>query len=388
MKVLFLTHSFPRSRGDAPGSFLLRLAEALRGEGTEVHVVAPGARGLAAEESFDGVPVERFRYAPRRYETLAYTGTMAEDVRASFAAKLALVGFLGSEFRTAVRAARRTEPDIVHAHWWFPGGLVGSWMNGLSRVPLVTTLHGTDVRLARSVGVARPLFRSVIARSTTVTAVSRWLAGEARALVPGVEPVVAPMPVADELFAPGGVRSTDRLLFVGRLNKQKGLALLLRALAITETGAALDVIGDGPDEPELRHLSGELGVADRVSWLGIRRQPALAEYYRRAAALIVPSVDEGLGLVAVEGLLCEAPVIAFASGGVTDSVRHDVTGILVPPGDVGALAGAIDGLLRRSDRGATLGRAGRLHALSAFAPASVARRYMEIYLGALASRAT
>jgi glycosyltransferase involved in cell wall biosynthesis len=387
MRVLFLTHSFPRSRGDAPGSFVLRLAEAMRGEGADVHVVAPGARGLSAEESFDGVPVERFRYAPRRYETLAYTGTMAEDVRASFTAKLALVGFLGSEFRTAIRAARRLEPDLVHAHWWFPGGLVGSWLNGLSRVPLVTTLHGTDVRLARSVSVARPLFRSVVARSATVTAVSRWLADEARALMPGVEPIVAPMPVADELFTPGGVRSTDRLLFVGRLNSQKGLALLLRALAITETRAGLDVVGSGPDEAELRRLAGELGVADRVSWFEPLPQPQLAEFYRRAAALIVPSVDEGLGMVAVEGLLCEAPVVAFASGGVTDSVRHDVTGVLVPPGDVAALARAIDGVLRRADRGAALGRAGRLHALSTFAPASVARHYVEIYQGALASRA-
>ena len=387
MKVLFLTHSFPRAHGDAPGSFVLRLAEALRAEGADVHVVAPGALGLASEESFDGVPVERFRYAPRRYETLAYTGTMAEEVRASLTAKIALIGFLGSEFRTAVRAARRMEPDLVHAHWWFPGGLVGSWVNGLARVPLVTTLHGTDIRLARSVGVARALFRSVVSRSATVTVVSRWLAGEARSLARGVDPVVAPMPVADELFTPGGERSTDQLLFVGRLNRQKGIELLLRALAIAQSAPLLDVVGAGPDEEDLRRLTAELGLTDRVSWHGTQSQPRLADFYRRAAALVVPSVDEGLGLVAVEGLLCEAPVIAFASGGLTDTVRHEVTGLLVPPGDVPALAAAIDDLLRRPDRGAALGRAGRLHALATFAPSSVARRYMEIYQSALASRA-
>ena len=69
MKVLFLTHSFPRRAGDAPGSFVLRLATALRGEGIETRVVAPAAPGLAHAESFDDVRVERFRYAPRRYET-------------------------------------------------------------------------------------------------------------------------------------------------------------------------------------------------------------------------------------------------------------------------------------------------------------------------------
>jgi len=388
MKVLFLTHSFPRADGDAPGSFVLRLAQALREQDAEVRVVAPGADGLAAADSFDGVSVERFRYAPRRYETLAYTGTMAEDVRASFGAKLALVGFLGSEFRSAVSAARSFEPDVVHAHWWFPGGLVGSWLNGLSRLPLVTTLHGSDVRLARGVGVAGPLFRHVLARSAAVTTVSRWLASEARAIDRHADPIVAPMPVADELFAPGGARTPDRLLFVGRLNRQKGIEHLLRALAVTRDALELDVIGSGPDEDELRRLAGELGVGNRIRWHGSLPQPALAGFYRSAAALVVPSVGEGLGLVAVEALLCETPVIAFDSGGVTDVVRHGSTGILVPPSEPAALAAAVDALLARPDRGAALGQAGRLHALATFAPASAARRYAEIYRAAIDARAT
>jgi glycosyltransferase involved in cell wall biosynthesis len=388
MRVLFLTHSFPRVLGDAPGSFVLRLAHALREENIDVHVVAPGAGGLSAVDSFDGVGVERFRYAPRRYETLAYSGTMAEDVRTSLSAKLALVGFLGSEFRSAVGAARRFEPDLVHAHWWFPGGLVGSWLNGLRHVPLVTTLHGTDVRLARGVSVARPLFRHVLARSAAVTTVSHWLASEARALVPHTEPIVAPMPVADELFTPGGTRSEGRLLFVGRLNRQKGIEHLLRALAAMRRPAQLDVVGSGPDEAELRALAGELGVGDRIHWHGSLPQSALAEFYRRAAALVVPSREEGLGLVAVEALLCETPVVASDSGGVTDVVRHDRTGVLVPPGDPEAIAAAVDNLLDRPDRGAALGQAGRLHVLGSFAPASVARRYAEIYRDALDGRAS
>jgi len=388
MRVLFLTHSFPRAHGDAPGSFVLRLAHALREEGVDVHVVAPGADGLAAVESFDGVGVERFRYAPRRYETLAYSGTMAEDVRASLSAKLALVGFLGSEFRSAVGAARRFEPDLVHAHWWFPGGLVGSWLNGLRHVPLVTTLHGTDVRLARGVSVARPLFRHVLARSAAVTTVSQWLAREARALVPHTQPIVAPMPVADELFTPGGARVEGRLLFVGRLNRQKGIEHLLRGLVEMRHRTHLDIVGSGPDEAELRALAAQLGVGDRVHWHGSLPQPALVEYYRRASALVVPSRDEGLGLVAVEALLCETPVVASDSGGVTDIVRHEATGLLVPPGAPAAIAAAVDALLDRPDRGAALGQAGRLPVLANFAPASVARRSPELYQDALDGRAS
>jgi glycosyltransferase involved in cell wall biosynthesis len=114
-------------------------------------------------------------------------------------------------------------------------------------------------------------------------------------------------------------------------------------------------------------------------------QDQLAAFYRRAAALVVPSVDEGLGLVAVEAQLCATPVVAFASGGLTDVVQDDRTGLLAPNVDAGALAAAITSLLARSDRGASLGAAGRLHALATFAPESVARRYADVYKSAIAS---
>ena len=113
MRVLFVTHSFPRRLGDAPGSFLLRLAGALVARGIEVQVVARSAPGLAPSESIAGVRVDRFRYAPERWETLAYTGTMAEDVRRSVAAKLALLGFFAAERASLLRAVERYGPDVV-----------------------------------------------------------------------------------------------------------------------------------------------------------------------------------------------------------------------------------------------------------------------------------
>ena len=190
---------------------------------------------------------------------------------------------------------------------------------------------------------------------------------------------VAPMPVATELFSPGGERATARLLFVGRLTAQKGITALIDALARMRHPVSLDVVGDGPLRAELAERVGELGLAERVTWLGQLPQPALADLYRRATALVVPSTDEGLGLVAVEAQLCETPVVCYDSGGLTDTVQHDRTGLLVPPGNIDALAAALDGLLDRDDRGADLGRAGRMMALAGFAPESAARRYAGIY---------
>ncbi len=388
MNVLFLTHSFPRTEGDAAGSFILRLAVSLRGEGVTVRVVAPAAPGLAAAEDIEGVGVERFRYAPRRYEKLAYTGNMAGDVASSWTAKLALVSFLGSDFVHAVRARRAFEPQVVHAHWWFPNGVVGTWVGGLAHIPLVTTLHGTDVRLARKVGVAKPLFGHVLKHSAAVTTVSRWLKEETEALAPGIHPMVAPMPVATDLFEPrpGSARDAGRLLYVGRLTQQKGVEHLLYAMSAMKTPAQLDIVGDGPNRQSLEQLAQQLGVASRIRWHGQLSQSELPEVYQRAAAIVLPSMDEGLGLVAVEALLCETPVVAFDSGGLRDVIQHEKTGLLVQPGDRTALANTLDDLLGRDGRGSQLGRAGRLYALSAFAPESAARRYAEIYRQVLGAR--
>ena len=384
MNVLFLTHAFPRDVDDPAGSFILRLAIALAGQGIQATVVAPHARGLQERETLRGVPVRRFRYAPERFETLAYAGTMAEQVRSSWTARLALGGLLAAAVRAAERHRKETRAQLLHAHWWFPSGLAAAAVSTFRKVPLVTTLHGSDVRLATAIAPAGALFARVAARSSVVTAVSTWLASQASALAPDASPArVAPMPAEVELFSPGARREPDRLLFVGRLTAQKGVDLLIRALAQLPGEVSLDVVGNGVEAGALRQLADSLGVASRVRWHAPVPQAALVGFYRAATVLVVPSVDEGLGLVAVEAQLCETPVIAFDSGGLRDVVADGETGILVRTVSPAALATALTDLLNRPDRGAAFGRAGRARALEAFAPHAVARHYTAIYQEAI-----
>lgn len=389
MNVLFMTHSYPRVNGDAPGSFILRLAQALAGEDITVRVVAPGADGLEAHETLGGIRVDRFRYAPRPYETLAYGGNMAALVQKSWSAKFAMMGFLGAEFQAGVRVRREFQPALIHAHWWFPNGVAAAWVSRMSGIPLVTTMHGTDVRMARNISVSRPIFRHVLKQSAAVTTVSRWLAEETQAIVSTRSPIVAPMPVAAEQFEPGvAYERTKNLLFVGRLMKQKGLDLLLDALAQLPAEVGLNVVGDGPDREALEARAESLGIADRITWHGSVPTTSMPAFYRRAAALVVPSSEEGLGLVAVEAQLCETPVVAFASGGLPDVIQDGRTGILVGERNAEALAAAVTSLFARADRGAVLGGAGRLHALATFTPQAVARKYAEIYRSVLERAAT
>jgi len=382
MKVLCVAHSYPRYPADPVGSFVLRLAVALREQGVEVRTLAPMAAGLPTDESYEGIPVHRYHYAPAAWETLAYTGTMAGQVRAGWTAKAALLGLLWSTRTEIRRAVREFQPDLVHVHWWFPGGVAAAW--ALPRgSPLMVTSHGSDLVVAAQGRVGKALYQRVARRATSVTVVSSWLAAKAQALVPGLDPVVAPMPIATSLFQPGGLRAQNRLLFVGKLNRQKGFAFLLDALAQARHKPVIDVVvGVGSERTEAEAEANRLGVAGQLNWHPLLEQPALAELYRRCTALVMPAIDEGLGMVAAEAMLCEMPVIAFASGGLTDIITPERTGLLVPPEDVTALAAAIDRLLELPDQGAAMGREGRLAALARFSPEAAAARYADLYRAA------
>lgn len=385
-RILFVTHNFPRYTGDAAGSFVYQLAQSLLSAGAHVDVIAPAAPGVSGRALLNAIPVNRIRYAADAAQTLAYTGTMAEAVRGSWSGRRAFVGLLWA-FRQAVREAvtsarREGRPyDLIHAHWWFPSGLVATLAGaGKGRMPpLCITMHGSDVRLARTVSVSHPVMRHVLGRARTVTAVSNWLATEANAIAPDTIVSVAPMPVDTSSFSPGSTTRNGRLLFVGRLNAQKGAADLISALALSTTDAHCDMVGDGPDRHALRDQANALGLRARVHWHGALPSDRLPDLYREASATAMPSREEGLGLVAVESQLCGTPVIAYGSGGLTDVVNPNHGGTLVPPGDIATLAKGIDRLLGDAKASALLGERGRAFVEQSFSPAAAAERYLGLY---------
>ncbi len=381
-RVLFVTHAYPRHATDGAGSFLHRLALALSASGCEVRVLAPSGPKLPPAENLEGIEIRRFRYAPSGMESLAYTGTMAEQVLGTLSGKGALLGMLTAGTMAVRRAIEDFTPDVVHAQWWFPAGLLA--LGADNDVPLITTLHGSDVRLARKVRLVHPMFRKVMASSAVVTAVSSWLAGEARAMAPETKIRVAPMPVDTAAFTDVPTqRIAGRFLFVGRLNEQKGVRNLLDALAWCPPETSLDVVGEGEDGVALRAHAQSLGIADRVHWLGQLEHRALPALYHRAQAVVMPSVHEGLGLVAVEAQLSRTPVIAYRSGGLPDVVDPSWGGILVPALDVRALADAMTRVHRDPGGVDSWGAAARSVMLDRFSPSGVAAGYRALYDAAL-----
>lgn len=353
MRILGVTHNYPRHDGDIAGAFLERLAVALVRRGHAVEMVTPADQGAAGRAAQGGVTVTRFRYAPAAWETLAHRGTMAAALR-SPRGLLALGSLVAAQARALRASARAARPDVVHAHWWIPGGISAWLAHGRLGAPYVVTLHGTDAEILRRSGPARTVARRVLRGAAAVTAVSTYVASRA-AEVAGLDPadvLVQPMPLDTDRFTRPS-RGGGGIVTVGRLTAQKRVDLILDALAaLARRGRARDltVVGDGPERGALEARAARLGVADRVRFTGYVEPAQVPEALGDADVCAFTAVGEGFGLAAAEALALGIPVVALDSGGgVTDIVPRTGAGRVMPAGDAEALAGALDELARAPD---------------------------------------
>jgi glycosyltransferase involved in cell wall biosynthesis len=344
---------------------LLSLLPALRERGWDVrmlmlHENEPGAWDFARALEARGVPLDAIR------------------VRADVdpIAFVQLVAYL------ARKRPELLHTHLVHAEWY--ALLAGA----VARVPVrFTTKHGfNEFREAPYFGVAD---RAVASLAHVHIAISRGLAryladvegfdrGSFEIVHYGIEPDGGPNPYAD---------SVPRLLCVGRLIPIKGHIVLLRAFAEARKQLptlTLDVAGRGPLEPALKALALELGVQGSVRFLG--HVSPIQGAIERSAVVVVPSMGEGFGMVALEAMERARPVIAANIGGLGELVRDGETGVLVPAGEAEPLRDAIVRLAGDLELARRMGDAGRHRALSRFLQRACTERTELLYEGALASR--
>ncbi len=354
MRILFLTHNYPRFPGDVSGSFLATLARGLQARGHVVRVVAPSDLGDPGPPELDGIPVDRVRYAPAAREVLAYRGTMAQAARTPRGAWDAW--HLIRALREGARRALAAGTDVIHAHWWIPGGLAVP-----PGAPFVLTLHGTDAELLARSAAARLLARPVFRRAPVVTVVSRAAAERVRTATGREIPAscVRPMPVDLAHFAEPGAGGGG-LVAVARLSPQKRLHLALEALTVAGPDLPpLTIIGEGADRARLEELTRARGLQPRVSFTGALPPAEVAARLARADVAIFPAAREGFGLAAAEALMAGVPVVACSDGGgVLDVVPAQGGGRVVPPRPE-AIADAIRSLLADSAARAAAAQDGR-----------------------------
>jgi glycosyltransferase involved in cell wall biosynthesis len=341
---------------------LLSLLPRLKERGWDVrflmlHEHEPGAWDFARELTARGIPLDSI--------------PLAADVDP--VAFLRLAAYLG-----------RLRPRILHTHL-VHADVYGQLAGSLTRVPVrVSTKHGFN-EFRENPGFALG-DRAIASLAHTHIAISRGLAryleevegfdgGSFEIVHYGIEPDGLPQPYRGE---------GARLLCVGRLIPIKGHIVLLRAFAEARRevpSLRLDMAGRGPLEPALRALAKELEVEDAVRFLG--HVSPIQRAIEDVAIVVVPSMGEGFGMVALEAMERARPVIAAEIGGLGELVEHGVTGLLVPAGESPPLAKAIVELAGNLDKAAQMGESGRRRAVEHFLQQRCTERTELLYEDAL-----
>ncbi len=315
------------------------LGHRLSGRGHDVLILAPGD-------------------APAEQENVR---TVGRPVRVPYGGKVAPIAFSRRSWQRIRETLRIFEPEVVHVHEPLTPS-TSMLVVRATTAPTVATFHAGHDR-SRLMRAAAPILRSTYGRLDARIAVSHAAADFLATAFPGPVEIV-PNGVEVERFAGAtaatGLPKGRRVLWVSRLDPQKGFPLLVRAFATLARELPdlhLVVVGDGRDRNAVDLLSPE--VRSRVAMLGTVANAELPSYLAGADAFAAPAVGhESFGVILVEAMAAGVPVVASDIPGYREVVREDVDGLLVPPGDPDLLAAALRRVLEERDLAERLSRAG------------------------------
>ncbi len=391
--VLVLTSTFPRWENDTEPAFIFELSRRLAAS-FDVTVLSPRTPGSKRQEDMAGLRVIRFPYFLSQWEKLAmHGGGILNHLKTNSVYYLMVPFFLLGQLLAVSRLLRNERFDLIHAHWLIPQGFIAALSLLITRqkTPLLCTSHGGDLYALRG-KILQRLKRWVMDKSVALTVVSKAMR---KMLVDmGVEPykvqVISMGVDLKNLFTPDPTmaRRADELLFVGRLVEKKGVQTLLEAMPKVLEGhpsVRLSVAGSGPMEAELKQLAAQLHLSDKIDFLGMVAQTQLPVLYQRATLAIFPFIvaksgdQEGFGLVQVEAMGCECPVITGDLPAIHDIITHEENGLIFPSGNAQALADSIIKLLDDPELRARLAGEGRKRVVQKFDWEVIAGKYAEIY---------
>ena len=296
------------------------------------------------------------------------------------------------------------DADLVHSHTWY-ANLAGHLASLRYGIPHVMTMHSLEpLRPWKAEqlggGYALSSWAEQVAASSAaaVVAVSEGMRADVHAAYPGIPPErirvirngidasqYAPDTGTDVLVKHGVDTSRPYVIFVGRITRQKGLPVLLRAASALDASAQLVLCAGAPDTPELAAEVTDLVAGLQASRSGViwipemLPKPSVIQLLTHALAFACPSVYEPLGIVNLEAMACGTAVVGSAVGGIPEVVDDGVTGLLVPPDDPAALADALNALLRDPDRARAYGDAGRARAVGEFSWSAIATETVALY---------
>lgn len=393
MKILHLSSEYPPQRVFGLGRFVHDLAVEQARQGDEVHVVTNSLGGRRREAFEEGVFVHRVDWPP--------PPKPADDSATVIQFNLQLL-------ERVFRDDLCPRADVVNAHDWLTA-LAGKTTARLRSAAWVITMH--DVVLGKRFGKLEDN------ESRFTANVERWACREADRVVcvsedtrreviekygaDGGMTVAVHNAVSAETFPPLDAKRVQRfrrvlaadeeflVLYVGRLDPEKGVETLLGAFAgVVRSGVAarLALAGRGSLAAPLQERAVKLGIESQVTFCGYLAGQVLNHAYRAAQVLVVPSLYEPFGIVALEGMICGLPVVAARTGGLVEIIEDGRSGLAFEPGNESELRMHLDALMRDAGLRERLGAAARERASGVFNWARVAEKTRDAYQGVLGPR--
>jgi N-acetyl-alpha-D-glucosaminyl L-malate synthase BshA len=280
--------------------------------------------------------------------------------------------------------------DILHVHYAMPfatSAYLARQMVLPRHLGVVTTLHGTDITVVGAEPAYYRVTQFGIESSDRVTAVSRYLKQRAEATFGTRRPIEVIYNFVDPaVFAPrraGRMRlagpGTKVMMHASNFRAVKNIPVVIQTFAEVrrKVPAKLVMVGDGPEKPAAEQLARELGVHRDVLFLG--NQDCMEELLPLADVFVLPSSSESFGLVALEAMSAEVPVIASNAGGLPEVVEHGFTGFLHDPGNVAGYVESALKLLGNERLRRTMGRRGRRVARERFSAEEMVQKYVTVY---------
>jgi len=379
MRVLLLNYEYPPVGGGA-GYATANIARSLVEMGVDAEVLTSRINSEEDGEVVDGVPIHRvWSWRVNIHDCGlrgAYTYVMAAALK-----------------RRQLHAERGY--DLEHYFFSMPTGLLTLLPGASHPVPYIVSLRGSDVpgydpfnrKVQMIHALLKPVTRRIWNRASKVVALSSSLADTARQTAPDLDIDVIPNGIDTEHFSPPERRSSRsriRLVTVARLLERKGIQTILEACAKpTPLPINLQIIGTGPYEHELRGMVDWLGLGDRVEFLGYVPNEELPRYYRKSDIFVLPSETESFGLVFAEAMSCGLPIAASDVGGIPETVRHGIDGLLCPPGDPARLRENIIQLMSSAEARKEISDSQRQRILEHYPWGHIASRYADVYRDAL-----
>lgn len=384
LRILIVTAAYQKLEEERVTDYLHLFARELKKRGHVVKVIAAHAPEVPIKTNFDGVEGERFVYFwPKSMQSLAYGSGIVSNMLGNPLALLQWPGYMVSGVLKVNKVIGEFKPDVVHAFWAFPQGMMCAFVKNFKSFPLVVSVVGTEAYLAKKYGfpwlVSIPINASDFCASnssaTKSKAVECGAKNKIKVILWGSDTSNFSLDVdGSKKRKELGFKKGDFMIAsVGRLVERKGQEYLIEAMkdiCKKIPSAKLVLLGDGPQLAKLKKLAKDIGVGSKVSFLGRKPHTELPEYYAASDLFVITSITDkrgvaegGPGLVTKEAMLIGKPVIGTNCGGIPDLVKNMKTGLLVDQKSSSQLAKAVIKMLSNKKFRDKLAKKGREAAL-------------------------